>query len=114
VAEGVAGEGAVAGSLQVVPQFPERAAGDADAGGVEQFREEGEHVEAHGCVPVWPGRKGTDEKDGPGPSCIKGAATLEGSMDLNVFATHGKEGLTLGVIATLILKIIRMVSFFTR
>jgi hypothetical protein len=35
-------------------------------------------------------------------------------MDLNVFATHGKEGLTLGVIATLILKIIRMVSFFTR
>ena len=62
VAEGVPGIGAVAGSRQLMPQFPERPAGDADPGGIEQFGEEGEDIEAHGLLLAWPGSVRMDKK----------------------------------------------------
>ena len=61
MAEGIAGVGSVIVGGQFVAKLPERPAGDADAGGVEQFRKESEDIEAHGLLLARPEREGAME-----------------------------------------------------
>ena len=51
--EGVPGEGAVAVGVQRVSQVAEGAARDAEVGGLEEFGEEREGVEAHHFIRKW-------------------------------------------------------------
>ena len=51
--EGVPGEGAEAVGGQFMPQLPEGPTGDAQAGGLEELREEGEGIEAHQPTRAW-------------------------------------------------------------
>ena len=51
--EGVPGEGTVAVGMQPMTQVAEGAARDAEAGGLEEFGEEREGVEAHQFASRW-------------------------------------------------------------
>ena len=53
VAKGVVREGPVAVGVQGVAQLPEGPARDAQAGGLEELRKQGEGVEAHHRTRAW-------------------------------------------------------------